>query len=706
MPSQDLAALYGLIATARRMISYDFFNLDTARMTLTIVPSTKESTKNKGDETMPTDEREYHMYQFTDTLEPVKAYRHKNPDGTLGGWVSATAHVAPTAYVGRNAEVYGRATIYENARITGNAIVRAEATVSTNAKVKSNAKIAGNAHLVDDVVISGSAYVAGNAFLSRNAKVYGRAHVAGNATLDNNARVYGNAIVVGYAKVLDKARVYDNAHMSDFSIAQGRSRIYGNALISDEPVFWEDSRVYGNAVVCAWVRTYGKTKIYGNARIVGPCRIRDCFIGGTAVIKREDVYEYMTILSSMELFDETPPNFIKQEHIAVLEAWKLTPIPNTFKVIQYTDINTDQTTQGKVGKVLRKAIPDTFTDQQVDEFTRWYREKVVTDVYTVVISDQKDEIVRAYGGNLAPNKEPRASSEKKNIYYSCMRGDAEQFASRPHHPSEVYASGEFKIIALYNEKGEIGGRTLVWMHHEKGPSRGPIYCVCEKTYEILKAEYEKMWAEVSTEPAPQKFNELGWDGAKLLKIEHNGSYVMTYLDMCQELVDEGDHWTCWSSNSSASYYAEQTCGMLNGNYCECCEEHTSQHLQYVDGRNVCECCLDEYYVYCDHEHEYIESEYAVPIQTRTGETYVHQDYAIYCELNDYYVHEEEANSLELVDHDGDVKDTIYYPDWDFPDGYSTVEIDGEVYIIEDDDYATYMGNNRNNNNEEEEEEAA
>jgi len=46
---------------------------------------------------------------------PVPAHRHKNPDGTVGGWVADTATVAPTAFIGLDALVYGNARVFEGA---------------------------------------------------------------------------------------------------------------------------------------------------------------------------------------------------------------------------------------------------------------------------------------------------------------------------------------------------------------------------------------------------------------------------------------------------------------------------------------------------------------------------------------------------------------------------------------------------------------
>ena len=48
---------------------------------------------------------------------PVPAHRHKNPDGSLGGWVADTATVIPTARIGKNAKVSG------NAQVSGDTVL-------------------------------------------------------------------------------------------------------------------------------------------------------------------------------------------------------------------------------------------------------------------------------------------------------------------------------------------------------------------------------------------------------------------------------------------------------------------------------------------------------------------------------------------------------------------------------------------------------
>lgn len=77
----------------------------------------------------------------------VPAKRHKNPDGSIGGWVAATAFVALTAFLSPTAVVYGNARVSDNARVYGDAVVSGDARVSGNARVS-----------VTPITISGAEY--------------------------------------------------------------------------------------------------------------------------------------------------------------------------------------------------------------------------------------------------------------------------------------------------------------------------------------------------------------------------------------------------------------------------------------------------------------------------------------------------------------------------------------------------------------------
>jgi len=69
-------------------------------------------------------------------------HQHRNPDGTVGGWVENTASVAISCMVSGNAQVSGNAWVSGNARVSGNAQVYGNAQVSGNAWVYDNAQVA------------------------------------------------------------------------------------------------------------------------------------------------------------------------------------------------------------------------------------------------------------------------------------------------------------------------------------------------------------------------------------------------------------------------------------------------------------------------------------------------------------------------------------------------------------------------------------
>lgn len=103
-------------------------------------------------------------YDFGDGKGPVPAHRHKNPDGSEGGWVADTATVAATAHIGHaakvcdNAQVYHNAVVYDNAQIYGNALVYGNAQVYDNAQICGSARVHSDA-IVYNTKISGVAQV-------------------------------------------------------------------------------------------------------------------------------------------------------------------------------------------------------------------------------------------------------------------------------------------------------------------------------------------------------------------------------------------------------------------------------------------------------------------------------------------------------------------------------------------------------------------
>ena len=106
-------------------------------------------------------------YDFGDG--PIPAHRHRNPDGSVGGWVAETAYVDPTAYVGPDARVDGSAQVGGSAWVNGSARVNGSAWVGGSAWVNGSARVDG------DAWVGGSAWVSGDAWVGGSDQIlYGR----------------------------------------------------------------------------------------------------------------------------------------------------------------------------------------------------------------------------------------------------------------------------------------------------------------------------------------------------------------------------------------------------------------------------------------------------------------------------------------------------------------------------------------------------
>jgi carbonic anhydrase/acetyltransferase-like protein (isoleucine patch superfamily) len=139
----------------------------------------------------------------------VPAHRHKNPDGTVGGWVADTAEVGGDIYIGSNARVK------DNAKITSYG-TKEPIKILDNAIVSGNARVYGNRQFNFPVIISG------NASISDSARITGGL-ISGNAVVDGRAMVGHKAVVMG--KVTDDAVVMNYGYVPD-GVTIGGSTLY------------------------------------------------------------------------------------------------------------------------------------------------------------------------------------------------------------------------------------------------------------------------------------------------------------------------------------------------------------------------------------------------------------------------------------------------------------------------------------------------
>lgn len=64
------------------------------------------------------------MIDFGDGLGRVRAYRRKNPDGTLSGWVADTAFLNPNVHIGPEVRIPSKVVVWAAARLTKSSDLR------------------------------------------------------------------------------------------------------------------------------------------------------------------------------------------------------------------------------------------------------------------------------------------------------------------------------------------------------------------------------------------------------------------------------------------------------------------------------------------------------------------------------------------------------------------------------------------------------
>jgi UDP-3-O-[3-hydroxymyristoyl] glucosamine N-acyltransferase len=121
------------------------------------------------------------LFYFHGVNGAVPANRHKNPDGSLGGWVADTAFVCSGVHVGLDVMVFERAKVFDSVVLSGKTKVFGQAEVSGNVKISDEAWVFDQAVVTDQVDLSGEVWVFGHALISRNAKISGNTRVGGIA---------------------------------------------------------------------------------------------------------------------------------------------------------------------------------------------------------------------------------------------------------------------------------------------------------------------------------------------------------------------------------------------------------------------------------------------------------------------------------------------------------------------------------------------
>jgi hypothetical protein len=224
----------------------------------------------------------------------------------------------------------------------------------------------------------------------------------------------------------------------------------------------------------------------------------------------------------------------------------------------------DRQTRVKPGKFLAKYFPELATEEVARlsvEYSKAYEDNKLH-----IVSDP-DDWERVY--TTGP--------------HSCMAHRADYYSSSV-HPVRVYAGPDLQLAYLEREGHGITARAIIWPEKK---AYGRIYGDEARLSDLL--------SEVG-------YKEGSLGGARILKIEENGGYVMPYVDYCEGATVDGKYIVIGEGEIAT----DNTCGLSEETpCCSCCDSRVRQgegrHNQ--SGDFLCDDCYSEQHIYCEYYDE-------------------------------------------------------------------------------------------------------
>jgi hypothetical protein len=187
---------------------------------------------------------------------------------------------------------------------------------------------------------------------------------------------------------------------------------------------------------------------------------------------------------------------------------------------------------------------------------------------------------------------------------SCMSHNASDYESNC-HPVRAYAAGDLSVAYLENpdNPGRITARAVCWRE--------------KKIYNRIYGDEGRLSLLLQAMGFECVFNSFGdatgkdgasFAGARLLKLEHDDTYVMPYLDGLNCVDDNGEFFII---KKFGEYVATETCGILESSRrrCDSCGERIDdEHTYTINDSSWCENCYSENTWSCDHCEERFETD--------------------------------------------------------------------------------------------------
>lgn len=223
-------------------------------------------------------------------------------------------------------------------------------------------------------------------------------------------------------------------------------------------------------------------------------------------------------------------------------------------------------TRMKPGRYLNRFFPE-LGAKKIAFLAEWWASgtrPVVALEGTMALATTQDDIVSVYESDVA----------------SCMQGE---------DCVRVYAAGDLAVAYWTDGDGEITARALCW------PERaiyGRVYPAPDNETEgderafgtaLQQAMEAKGWTSA-------RLHGQGFNGARLLKIEdHNGGYVMPYLDHGYGVNDNGCE---WEMNTNYEYSCDSTSGSIE---CDPSYDWTCDHCDEGQFDDSCSTAVVPYF---------------------------------------------------------------------------------------------------------------
>ena len=255
----------------------------------------------------------------------------------------------------------------------------------------------------------------------------------------------------------------------------------------------------------------------------------------------------------------------------------------------------DKQTRMKPGRYLRQFYSRHISEGDIRDYARQFAGMYDPVVLRFAATADEIEVVYVIG--------PR----------SCMSYEADHFDS-PIHPARMYACGDLQVAYLQmsedDEDQQITARAVVW------PER--------KIYSTIYGDADRL------EPALERegYREGQLSGARLTRHEHDGCFVVPYVDGVYRAADHGTHLVI---DRLGGISCETTTGLSPRRYeCDSCGDTVSMGNE-IDDMVFCNQCYENETFWCSYRDERMTGESVIMANGETWSLDAFEDHGFTCE---------------------------------------------------------------------------